>query len=64
MRRRDDKVLLKTLRLLVVCQAVTAILPLLSFVSREVSLGKFLLVVIPVTLVVYLTLELRRGMKG
>jgi len=63
MRRREDQVVLRTLRLLVVSQIVSVLLPATSFMAREISLGKFLSILVPITVAIYLTIELKRGMK-
>lgn len=64
MRRRDDRVILRTLRLLIAAQIAEALAPLASVALWGINPGYIVAISVPVAIALYLGLELRKNRGG
>ena len=58
MRRREDKVVLRTLRLLIICQVATALEPLAVMALWGINFGYIIRLAVPIGVAIYLGREL------
>lgn len=63
MRRQGDKLVLRVLQLLVICQVAESLTPLVSIMLWGINLGGVVRVAVPIAIALYLGLELRRGIR-